>query len=63
SLGVDYFLSKRTDVYAIGVYQHASGNVLDANGNVIQATAAINGLAGSSTANQVAARVGIRHKF
>ncbi|MBA5735184.1 porin, partial [Escherichia coli] len=49
--------------YAIGVYQHASGNVLDANGNVIQATAAINGLAGSSTANQVAARVGIRHKF
>ncbi|VWD38247.1 porin [Burkholderia lata] len=63
SLGVDYFLSKRTDVYAIGVYQHASGNVLDANGNVIQATAAINGLAGSSTSNQVAARVGIRHKF
>ncbi|MBR8386865.1 porin [Burkholderia cenocepacia] len=63
SLGVDYFLSKRTDVYAIGVYQHASGNVLDSNGNVLKATAAINGLAGSSTSNQVAARVGIRHKF
>ncbi|KVH30344.1 porin [Burkholderia cepacia] len=63
SLGVDYFLSKRTDVYAIGVYQHASGNVLDANGDVIKATASINGLAGSSTSNQVAARVGIRHKF
>ncbi|MEN8517512.1 porin [Burkholderia sp. MS455] len=63
SLGVDYFLSKRTDVYVIGVYQHASGNVLDAKGNVVQATAAINGLAGSSTSNQVAARVGIRHKF
>ncbi|KAG8151999.1 porin [Burkholderia catarinensis] len=63
SLGVDYFLSKRTDVYVIGVYQHASGNVLDANGNVLKATAAINGLAGSSTSNQVAARVGIRHKF
>ncbi|UVE66600.1 porin [Burkholderia pyrrocinia] len=63
SLGVDYFLSKRTDVYVIGVYQHASGNALDAKGNVVQATAAINGLAGSSTSNQVAARVGIRHKF
>ncbi|MGU8083303.1 porin [Burkholderia pyrrocinia] len=63
SLGVDYFLSKRTDVYVIGVYQHASGNALDAKGNVVQATAAINGLAGSSTSNQVAGRVGIRHKF
>ncbi|MCA8271709.1 porin [Burkholderia sp. AU30280] len=63
SVGVDYFLSKRTDVYAIGVYQHASGNVLDSDGDVLKATAAINGLAGSSSANQVAARVGIRHKF
>ncbi|MGN7984957.1 porin [Burkholderia sp. 22313] len=63
SLGVDYFLSKRTDVYVIGVYQHASGNALDADGRVVQATAAINGLSGSSTTNQVAARVGIRHKF
>ncbi|MBU9563805.1 porin [Burkholderia multivorans] len=63
SLGVDYFLSKRTDVYVIGVYQHASGNTLDANGNVVQAHASINGLDPSSTSNQVAARVGIRHKF
>ncbi|PFH27290.1 MULTISPECIES: porin [Burkholderia] len=63
SLGVDYFLSKRTDVYAIGVYQHASGTVLDADGDPVQATASINNLAGSSTSNQVAARVGIRHKF
>ncbi|VWD29343.1 porin [Burkholderia lata] len=63
SVGVDYFLSKRTDVYVIGVYQHASGNALDAEGNVVKATAAINGLSGSSTSNQVAARVGIRHKF
>ncbi|AOJ91903.1 porin [Burkholderia multivorans] len=63
SLGVDYFLSKRTDVYVIGVYQHASGNTLDANGNVVQAHASINGLDPSATSNQVAARVGIRHKF
>ncbi|KVR40327.1 porin [Burkholderia multivorans] len=63
SLGVDYFLSKRTDVYVIGVYQHASGNTLDSNGNVVQAHASINGLDPSATSNQVAARVGIRHKF
>ncbi|MCA8091678.1 porin [Burkholderia anthina] len=63
SAGIDYFLSKRTDVYVIGVYQHASGNALDANGNVIKATASINGLDPSTTSNQVAARIGIRHKF
>ena len=63
SLGVDYFLSKRTDVYVIGVYQHASGNALDSAGNVVQAHASINGLDPSTTSNQVAARVGIRHKF
>ncbi|MEB2592740.1 porin [Burkholderia multivorans] len=66
SLGVDYFLSKRTDVYVIGVYQHASGKTLDpANptGTPINATASINGLDPSATSNQVAARVGIRHKF
>ncbi|EKS9913632.1 porin [Burkholderia multivorans] len=66
SLGVDYFLSKRTDVYVIGVYQHASGKTLDPTnptGTPINATASINGLDPSATSNQVAARVGIRHKF
>jgi len=64
SLGVDYFLSKRTDVYVIGVYQHALGEVLNAAGNgVVAATAGINGLTGSTSANQFTARVGIRHKF
>ncbi|KAA1005140.1 porin [Paraburkholderia panacisoli] len=63
SLGVDYFLSKRTDVYLIGVYQHALGETLNQAGAVVNATAGINGLTGSSTSNQVAARVGIRHKF
>ena len=58
-LGVDYFLSKRTDLYADGIYQHASGTN-SVNGS---ATAQINGLSPSSTANQVAAVVGIRHKF
>ncbi|WP_028209186.1 porin [Paraburkholderia nodosa] len=53
---VDYFLSKRTDVYVMGVYQHASGGAL---------AAIYQGAAGNqSTTNvQVVARVGIRHKF
>ncbi len=63
-LGVDYFLSKRTDVYATGVYQHASGEQVAANGTTIApARAAINGLTASSNSNQFTARIGIRHKF
>jgi predicted porin len=63
-LGVDYFLSKRTDVYITGVYQHASGEQISANGaTVTQAHASINGLTPSSNSNQFTARVGIRHKF
>jgi predicted porin len=58
-LGVDYFLSKRTDLYADGIYQHASGT----NSVGGTATAQINGLTASSTSNQFAAIVGIRHKF
>ncbi|MEX3944322.1 porin [Paraburkholderia sp. BR10937] len=59
ALGTDYFLSKRTDVYLIGVYQHATGS--DSTGNT--AVASINGLTPSSTNNVFTARVGIRHKF
>ncbi|KAB0644826.1 porin [Burkholderia latens] len=52
----DYFLSKRTDVYAQAVYQRGSEStrglvgVVDAGGY-------------SSGKSQVAARVGLRHKF
>ncbi|MBT2794946.1 MULTISPECIES: porin [Paraburkholderia] len=63
AIGVDYFLSKRTDVYVMGVYQHALGDTLTAAGGVARATASINGLSGSQNQNQLAARVGIRHKF
>lgn len=52
----DYRLSKRTDVYVMGVWQHASGG---AKADVYQGFT--NGQ--STTANQVLARVGIRHKF
>ncbi|MDR5837708.1 porin [Caballeronia sp. LZ034LL] len=59
SLQADYMLSKRTDVYLEGVYQHASGQLGDAGANV----AMINTLSPSSTGNQVAATVGLRHRF
>ncbi|KQR77083.1 porin [Burkholderia sp. Leaf177] len=58
-MGADYFLSKRTDLYANAVYQHASG--VDSTGTA--AVANINFLSPSSTSNQMAAIVGIRHKF
>jgi predicted porin len=59
SLTTDYSLSKRTDVYVEGVYQHASGELGNFGANV----AAINTLAPSSTGNQIAATVGLRHRF
>ncbi|MDR5836519.1 porin [Caballeronia sp. LZ034LL] len=57
--GLDYFLSKRTDVYLTGIYQHASGT--DSTGN--RAVANINLLSPSSTPSQVAAIAGLRVRF
>ena len=63
-LGTDYSLSKRTDVYLEGVYQHASGSLgVNADGSNIANVAAINTLAPSSSNNQIAATVGLRHRF
>ncbi|RQR51611.1 porin [Burkholderia sp. Bp9140] len=59
SIGADYFLSKRTDVYFIGVFQKASGT--DSTNK--PAVASINGLTASSSSHQAALRIGIRHKF
>ncbi|WP_175154086.1 porin, partial [Paraburkholderia ultramafica] len=58
ALGADYFLSRRTDLYLTGIYQHASGT--DSTGT--PAVANISLFSPSSTSNQVAATVGIRHK-
>ncbi|MFM0501432.1 porin [Paraburkholderia caffeinilytica] len=59
SAGVDYFLSKRTDIYVIGVYQAASGK--DSTGHA--AVAQINQLSASTSDRQGVVRLGIRHKF
>lgn len=53
----DYALSKRTDVYAEGAYQHV-GSTGDSG-----ITADIVGVSASSTDTQVVGTVGIRHRF
>ncbi|HZZ11951.1 MAG TPA: porin [Paraburkholderia sp.] len=64
SLGGDYNLSKRTDVYLVGAWQHASGDQRTSGGGLVQAGAAI-GSYGYNSASDTQAMVslGIRHKF
>ncbi|KLU21907.1 porin [Caballeronia mineralivorans PML1(12)] len=59
SVGADYFLSQRTDLYFIGTYQKASGTKSTGG----DAVAAITGLTPSTSNRQGLLRVGIRHKF
>lgn len=59
AVGADYNLSKRTDVYAMAIYQKASG--VDSTGR--RAVAAINGVRPSAGDSQTVLRVGLRHKF
>jgi predicted porin len=59
-LMTDYFVSKRTDVYLQGVYQHAGG---DTTGSVLDMAYVVGADGVSSNRNQFVARVGIRHKF
>jgi predicted porin len=57
--GVHYKLSKRTDLYTIGIYQHASG--IDSTNK--SAVANITTLSASTRPNQVAVTAGIIHTF
>nr|WP_254617339.1 hypothetical protein [Burkholderia metallica] len=54
TIGADYFISKRTDVYFVGALAHDH-----AHGAQIEAALG----SPSSTSFQTAARIGIRHKF
>jgi len=65
SAGVDYFLSKQTDVYAIAGYAKANGHTLNATGTeIVSATANVGDYNdGSSNSKQFLSVVGIRHKF
>ncbi len=57
--GIDYTLSKRTDLYAVSVYQLASGT--DSTGR--KAVAAIAFATPSSNSHQLVSVAGIRHRF
>jgi len=59
SIGADYLLSKRTDLYLVGTYQKASGT--DSTGK--SAVAAISGVSPSSKNHQSSVRIGMRHRF
>lgn len=59
SLGADYSLSKRTDVYMMAMYQHASGT--DSTGG--DAHAAIYTITPSDSDHQGVVRLGMRHRF
>jgi predicted porin len=61
---VDYALSKRTDVYMLGIYQKASGRngTQDVQAQIGSATSYF-GTSGVGENDQLAFRVGIRHKF
>ncbi|PUA18427.1 porin [Glaciimonas sp. PCH181] len=62
SVLADYFLSKRTTLYAEGIYLRAGGDPFIAGANGGPA-AQIQGLSASSTNSQALVRVGIRHSF
>jgi predicted porin len=63
-LSVDYALSKRTDVYVLGIYQDAAGRngTQDLQAQIGSSTSYFN-TSGTGADNQLAFRVGIRHKF
>ena len=64
-LSADYALSKRTDVYVLGIYQRAAGHN-SSNGDLqaqIGSATSYFGTSGTGEDNQLAFRVGIRHKF
>ncbi|WP_246791872.1 porin [Burkholderia perseverans] len=64
TLGIDYALSKRTELYLSGVYQLAAGDASTSSGGGYRAIAAIADVGtASSTNRQVAAFGGIRVKF
>ncbi|MCP3725876.1 porin [Paraburkholderia sp. CNPSo 3272] len=64
SLGADYNLSKRTDLYAVAAYQHANGTQRDSATTTSTAGASIGSYGfNSASSSQTLVSLGIRHKF
>ncbi|CAH2800278.1 MAG: Outer membrane porin [uncultured Caballeronia sp.] len=62
SLSADYSLSKRSDLYVVGAYQHASGTQLNPDGTTSPAQASISSYGFNGTASQEMFILGMRHK-
>ncbi|MEM5342223.1 porin [Paraburkholderia azotifigens] len=64
SLGGDYNLSKRTDVYLVGAYQHASGTQRTSLTSTQEAGASVGSYGyDAASKTQEIVSLGIRHKF
>ena len=64
SLGADYNLSKRTDLYAVAAWQHANGTQRDSATTTSTAGASIGSYGyNSDSSSQTMVSLGIRHKF
>jgi predicted porin len=63
SIGADYSLSKRTDLYMTAAWQHASGDTGDGSGGFTPAEASIGSYGYSGTSTQTMFNLGLRHKF
>ncbi|MEX3812955.1 hypothetical protein AB3X96_22240 [Paraburkholderia sp. BR13439] len=68
TLGVDYRLSKRTDLFTVGTWQHAfAGAKVAGNFYAVtpysQSPTMPNGVGASSTRTQTIVHLGIRHVF
>ncbi|HEY3596305.1 MAG TPA: porin [Paraburkholderia sp.] len=62
---LDYALSKRTDVYALAIYQEASGKIgsgANLQAQIGDSTSFFN-TSGTTSQNQLAFRIAMRHKF
>jgi predicted porin len=63
SIGADYNLSKRTDIYMTAAWQHASGETGDGSGGAMPAEASIGSYGYAGTNTQTMVNLGLRHKF
>jgi predicted porin len=63
SIGADYNLSKRTDIYMTAAWQHASGETSDGAGGTMPAEASIGSYGYPGTSTQKIINLGLRHKF
>ncbi|QGZ64570.1 porin [Paraburkholderia acidisoli] len=63
SIGGDYNLSKRTDLYLTAAYQHASGETGNGTGGAVSAQASIGSYGYNGTNSQTMVNLGLRHRF